>query len=90
MSIPQVSLVDARSLRDHLHKTGAMPTEKRVGLDLADVREWLDRGDYLHWVPTGYMLVDAFTKHFAETPLLDHFLREYRYCFSDQYGDLER
>eukprot|EP00972_Heterocapsa_arctica_P109370 16104450-Heterocapsa_arctica.AAC.1 len=56
MRIPQVSLVDARSLRDHLHKTGSMPTEKRVGLDLADVHEWLDRGDKLFWIPTGYML----------------------------------
>ena len=30
MSVPQATLVDACSLRDHLHKTGAMPTERRV------------------------------------------------------------
>ena len=61
-----------------------------MGLDLADIREWLDRGDELYWIPTGYMLVDPFTKHFSETPLLDQFLRDYRYNFSDQYGALPR
>eukprot|EP00972_Heterocapsa_arctica_P084336 12423652-Heterocapsa_arctica.AAC.1 len=88
--LPQVSLVDARSLRDHLHKTGSMPTEKRVGLDLADVREWLDRGGKLFWIPTGYMLGDPFTKHFPDTPILDDYLVNYRYNFADQYHTLER
>ena len=88
LTIPQITVVDARSLRDHLHKTGGQPTEKRVGLDLCDVREWLERGDKLGWVPTTHMLVDPFTKHFVETALLDEYLRSYYYDFRDQYDQL--
>eukprot|EP00972_Heterocapsa_arctica_P008772 1287209-Heterocapsa_arctica.AAC.1 len=70
--------------------TGSMPTEKRADLDLSDVREWLDRGDNMGWIPNGYLLVDAFTKHLADTPLMDSYLRDYLYNFTDQHSTLER
>ena len=34
-------------------------------------------------------LVDLFTKHFTETPLLDEYLRTYVYDFRDQYDKLK-
>ena len=38
-------------------------TEKRVGLDIADVRSAIDAGDKLYWNPTEYMIADGLTKH---------------------------
>ena len=38
---------DCRSLVDHCRKTGASVSEKRVGLDIADIRDGIDAGDKL-------------------------------------------
>ena len=61
---------DCRSLVDHCRKTGASVSEKRVGLDIADVREGIDRGDALLWLPTDRMAADGLTKHLTEQKAL--------------------
>ena len=51
------------------------PTEKRIALDLLDVREHIDNdGDVtVRWIPTTAMLVDALTKHLPDTTVLNAF-----------------
>ena len=39
-----------------------MPSEKRVALDLYDVKQYVLLGDQYEWIPTGLTSVDAFTK----------------------------
>ena len=44
-------------------KEGSIPEERRVALDLLDVRDGVERyGDRIRWVPTDHMLVDCLTK----------------------------
>jgi hypothetical protein len=56
------TVVDAKSLYDHLH-SDALPTEKRVMLDLMAFREGLQRpNDEVFWMPNQWMLADYLTK----------------------------
>ena len=61
---------DCRSLVEHCAKTGASVSEKRVGLDIADVRASVDAGDTLEWLPTDHMPADSLTKHLTSCPSL--------------------
>jgi hypothetical protein len=54
---------DCCSLAEHCNKTGASVNEKRVSLDIADVRAAIDSGDTLRWMPTEEMPADGLTKH---------------------------
>ena len=48
-------------------KTGSSVTEKRVGMDIADVREDIDEGTVsLRWMPTEEMPADGLTKWLVE------------------------
>ena len=62
-------------------KPASTTKEKRVALDLLDVREGIEKfGDQIRWVPTDHMLVDCFTK--AMNPaLLMAYLNNYSYSF---------
>ena len=60
---------DCRSLFDHLHRVGVprTPTDKRLAIDLAAIRQILHRERIgnrlpLQWVPTEYQLADVLTK----------------------------
>ncbi len=54
---------DCKSLYDLCKKDGSIPDERRVALDLLDVREGIEEfGDEVRWVPTDHMLVDCMTK----------------------------
>ncbi|CAE7777019.1 GIP [Symbiodinium sp. CCMP2592] len=60
---------DCRSLYDHLHRVGVprTPTDKRLAIDLAAIRQILHRERYagklpLDWIPTSYQLADVLTK----------------------------
>ena len=62
-------LTDCRSLYDHLHRVGVprTPTDKRLAIDLAAIRQILHRernqGQLpLQWIPTEYQLADVLTK----------------------------
>jgi hypothetical protein len=79
-------VTDCRSLAEHCSKTGATVTEKRVALDIADVRAAVDAGDVLKWVPTDAMPADGLTKHLVAQPALDELtLRcKMRVCFGPE------
>ena len=54
---------DCKSLYDVCTKNGSMPDERRVALDLLDIRESIEEmGDQIRWIPTDHMLVDCMTK----------------------------
>ena len=72
---------DCKSLFDLCSKIGSLPDERRVALDLLDVREGIEElGDQIRWVPTDHMLADAFTK--AMPPdLMMRYLKDNVYSF---------
>ena len=41
---------------EHIRKTGASTDEKRVAMDLADLRAGVDAGDLVVWIPTKKMV----------------------------------
>lgn len=66
---------DCKSLYDLCIRPHSTPTEKRVMLDLVDVRQHLDGGNAVaRWVPTDAMLVDCLTKHLADLTVMNLFL----------------
>ena len=75
--IPIGMATDCKSLYDVCIRPTSMPTEKRVSLDLLDIRHYLDRYPekyQVRWVPTTAMLVDAFTKHLVDQTVLTDFM----------------
>ena len=72
---------DCKSLYDLCVKVGSLPDERRVALDLLDVREGIEEmKDQIRWVPTDHMLADAFTKSMPPDLLLQY-LRDGLYSF---------
>ena len=62
-------------------KPASTTKEKRVALDLLDVREGIEYfKDSIRWVPTDHMLVDSLTKSMPPT-LLNRYMRDYLYSF---------
>ena len=75
--VPDLLVVDAKSLFDMLQKAGSLPSEKRIAVDLLAVREALERPqDTLQWIPTKWMLADSSTKDMKEHDAVDMLLRE--------------
>ena len=70
---------DCESMRSHIVKIGGSVNEKRVRLDLADLREGYDRGDTIRWIPTSRMGADALTKHIANPQELVDIVMKARY-----------
>ena len=63
-----------------------MPEERRVALDLLDVRESIEEmGDQIRWIPTDHMLVDCMTKNMPPDAMLTY-LDSMQYAF--KYDDL--
>ena len=74
--LPILCITDCKSLFDAIHKEGVpkLPTEKRLVLDLASIKEMLqqeatstEKGSVgyslpLRWVPTSFQLADVMTK----------------------------
>ena len=72
---------DCKSLYDVCSKLGSMPDERRVALDLLDVKEGVEEfHDVVRWVPTDHMLADGLTKSMPPD-LLMKYLKDYRYSF---------
>ena len=66
---PLLCLSDCRSLYDHVHKEGVprVPTDRRLAIDLAALRQALRAEQWstklpLGWVPSGLQLGDILTK----------------------------
>ena len=61
--VPMLFVPDCRSMVDHIRKTGASTDEKRVAMDVADLRAGVDAGNLGAWVATKRMVADCFNKH---------------------------
>ena len=87
--VPQVTWTDCRSLYEMLNKEGSVPGEKRVALDLMDIRQFLDK-DQLRWISTHLMLADPLTKHIpaSEATALRALLRDGRATLSACEDDI--
>ena len=78
------TVVDAKSLYDHLH-SDALPTEKRVMLDLMAFREGLERPeDEVFWMPNQWMLADYLTKAKVDDFAVDYLLTRGEYALSEE------
>ena len=75
--------MDAKSLYDHLH-SDAMPTEKRVMLDLLAFREGLERPeDEIFWM-LNQLLADYLTKAKVDDFAIDYLLSRGEYALSEE------
>ena len=77
--VPAYMGSDCRSLVDHCAKTGASVSEKRVGLDIADIRDGIEAGDILRWIPTLEMPADILTKHLTDARSLLKLMMDNRF-----------
>jgi hypothetical protein len=67
-------VTDARSLYDHLHATGSMPSERSVMIDLLSAKDMVEAGIIqLRWCPTQHQLSDHLTKQ-MKCELLKQFM----------------
>ena len=56
-------VTDAKSLFDHLGRTGGVPTERQTLLDLLVAREMMEADiARIRWVPPAHQLADPLTK----------------------------
>ena len=86
LSFPVGMATDCKSLYDVCIRPTSMPTEKRVTLDLLDVRHHLDQHPMMYqvrWIPTTAMLVDALTKHLADQTVLENFMKNNTYSLRE-------
>ena len=83
---------DCKSLFDLCVKVGSLPDERRVALDLLDVREGIEEmKDQIRWVPTDHMLADAFTKSMPPDLLLQYLKNgEYFFKYDDVIKNTKR
>ena len=64
-------MTDAKSLHDHLHKTGSVPSERQTLIDLLIARDLQEAAAItVKWVPTTYQLADILTKAMPVPPIL--------------------
>ena len=83
---------DCKSLYDVATKLGSLPDERRVALDMLDVKEGVEEfGDLVRWVPTDHMLADAFTKNMPPDLLLQYLKTGiYSFKYDDKIKDTKR
>ena len=83
---------DCKSLYDLCTKVGSLPDDRRVALDMLDVREGIEEmKDQIRWVPTDHMLADALTKGMPPDLFLKY-LRDgvYSFKYDDVIKDTKR
>ena len=90
--IPFTLGTDCKSLYDLCTKNGSMPEEKRVALDLLDVRESIEEcGDKIRWIPTDHMLVDCMTKAMPPDAMMNYLkTTEYAFKYDDVIKNTKR
>jgi len=90
LKIPGILITDARSLYDHLNKTGSVPKEKQTLIDLLVARDLTEANALkLRWTPTTHMLADILTKVTAMTAVLGKFLMDGLYCLTQTAEEQE-
>ena len=63
LKIPGIIVTDAKSMYDHLGKSGSIPVERQTLIDLLVARDLHDNGAVvLRWLPNNHMLADVLTK----------------------------
>ena len=63
LKIPGLVVTDAKSMFDHLSKSGSIPTERQTLIDLLVARDLHEQGAVrLFWLPNKHMLADVLTK----------------------------
>ena len=63
LKIPGIIVTDAKSLFDHLNKTGSIPTERQTLIDLLVARDLQENNAIMFkWLPNSHMLADVLTK----------------------------
>ena len=88
LKIPGVLVTDAKSLYDHLSKTGSVPKEKQTLIDLLVVRDLTEsKAVTVAWVPTKHMLVDSLTKTMSTTLVFERLMREGLYCLTQKAAE---
>ena len=90
--VPFCMGTDCKSLYDLCAKEGSMPKERRVALDIMDVREGLEEfGDNMRWVPTDHMLVDCMTKNMPPYAMLKYLQTgEYSFKYDEDIKNTKR
>ena len=71
-----ILVTDCMSLVDLLDKEGNIPTEKRIALDVADLREGLEMNNKLVWASTDKQLADALMKRLHNDTQITDMMRE--------------
>ena len=81
LKIPGILVTDARSLYDHINKTGSLPSERQTLIDLLIARDLTEaKAITVRWVPTTHQLADIFTKLMKSTPVFRKLMTEQLYC----------
>ena len=80
--IPFRDISDCKSLVDLCHRQGSMPKERRVALDIVELREGVERQqEEIIWTSTHTMLADCLTKHLPDQKLLEEVLSSSKYRY---------
>ena len=81
LKVPGILVTDARSLYDHINKTGSLPSERQTLIDLLIARDLTEAKTItVRWVPTTHQLADIFTKFMRSTPIFSKLITEQLNC----------
>ena len=68
-------------MRDHINKTGSLPSERQTLIDLLIARDLTEAKTItVRWVPTTHQLADILTKIMRAPPVLSKLFKHQLYC----------
>ena len=77
LKVPGIVVTDARSLFDHMSKTGSVPKERQTLIDLLVARDLSENGALsIRWVSTLHQLADMLTKDMKPSHIALKFLQD--------------
>ena len=80
LKVPGILVTDARSLYDHINKTGSLPSERQTLIDLLVAKDLVEANAVkVCWVPTTHQLADMFTKIMKLPSIAESFLKTGQY-----------
>ena len=91
-TIPLAFATDCKSVYNVCSKSGSIPDEKRVALDLLDLKESISiMGDQIWWIPTDHMLADSLTKNMPTDDLIQYLRHmDYSLKYDEQLAETKR
>ena len=88
--VPGIMTTDAASLYDHLNKTGSIPEERQILIDLLTARDMVEEKIVdLKWCPTTHMLADVLTKPMEFTEVQKRLFYENQYSLNPTTEELQ-